>query len=111
MFYIHDALRGMNGILSFTKTNTDKVLIFELLDSLGNDTLATLESETTKKMRATKNKVAEISLASMRIFYVQQGSDICIVHLSYKQKNKTERKDISIADKRAGELKHKNKVS
>lgn len=108
MFYIHNALRGMDGILSFTKTTRDKVLMLELINSLAKDTLGTLETQTTKKMRATKNRISEISLESMRIFYCQQGADICIVHLSYKQKNKTEKKDVSIADKRVGELKHKN---
>lgn len=101
MVYIHKALRGMNGILSFAKTKNDKVRLVAILAELTEDTLGTLEIKTTEKIKGTKNKVSEIILGSMRIFYVQEGADICIVHLSYKQKNKTERKDIETADNRA----------
>lgn len=104
MVYIHKTLRGMNGILSFAKTKRDKVRLTGLLEELKEDTLRTLEAHTTEKMKATKNKIYEITLGKMRIFYVQEGVDICIVHLSYKQKNKTERKDIETADDRAGSL-------
>lgn len=107
MYYIHDSLRGMNELISCTKTINDKVSIIALLNSLEKDTLATLEVKTTKKMKGTKNKFCEIVEDSMRIFYCQQGEDITIVHFCYKQKNKTEKKDIDIADKRVGELKHR----
>lgn len=97
----------MDGLISCTKTVNDKVSIIALLNSLERDTLATLEVKTTKKMKGTKNKLYEIIEDSMRIFYCQQDEDITIVHFCYKQKNKTEKKDVDIADKRAGELKHK----
>jgi len=104
MIYIHKALRGVDGVLSFARTKEDRVKLSGLYDALKIDTLGTLEVHTVEKMKATRNTIYEITLKSMRIFYVQEGSDICLVHLSYKQKNKTEKKDIKTADNRAGQL-------
>ena len=49
-------------------------------------------------------KIYEVIKGSLRVFYTSYDGDIYIVHICRKQKNKTELKDIKLAEKRAKEI-------
>ena len=98
MVYLHDSLGGEQKLIDFGKTREEQIHLMGLLDSLKKDTLETLEIYDTKKIKGVKVPIFEIILKDLRLFYIQNKEDICIIHISHKQKNKTERKDIHTAE-------------
>lgn len=105
MMQICNSLRDIRKLLSLTRTEEDRRTMWELLGALIKDTQGTLMTEDTHQVKGTKNKLFQISVNSMRIIYFSDADDIFIVNFCYKQKNKTPKKDIKLADKRASEWK------
>lgn len=101
---LHNALGEINDILNFANNKREKTDILELLSSLQKNAQGTLESSKIKKIKAVEVKIYEIIKGSLRVFYIPYGGDIYIVHICRKQKNKTELKDIKLAEKRAKEI-------
>ena len=101
---LHNALGEINDILKFANNEREKTDILELLLSLIKDTQGTLESSKIKKIKAVDVKIYEVIKGSLRVFYTSYDGDIYIVHICRKQKNKTELKDIKLAEKRAKEI-------
>lgn len=100
MVYFHTTLKGEESLLNFTNSKEEKTDLTELLAALQVDTIGTLEIEDTKKIKTLKAPVFEIRKNNLRIFYIQSKEDICLIHISRKQKNKTEKKDLKILKKR-----------
>ncbi|MGL4914344.1 MAG: type II toxin-antitoxin system RelE/ParE family toxin [Romboutsia sp.] len=101
---LHNALGEINDILKFANNKKERTDIIELFISLKKNVKGTLESSRTKKIKAVDVKICEIIKGSLRVFYTSYGEDIYIVHICRKQKNKTELKDIKLAEKRSKEI-------
>lgn len=104
MYNIHTSLGGELKLIKFANTTEEKVSLLELLKSLDRDTIGTLETCVTKKIKGVKYPIFEIVLGDLRLFYIQSKGDICILHIARKQKNKTELKDVKKAEMRAGSI-------
>ena len=96
--------KEINDILKFANNEREKTDIIELFLSLKKNAKGTLESSRIKKIKAVDVKIYEIIKGSLRVFYTSYGGDVYIVHICRKQKNKTELKDIKLAEKRAKEI-------
>ena len=101
---LHNALGEINDILKCANNEREKTDIIELFLSLKKNAKGTLESSRIKKIKAVDVKIYEIIKGSLRVFYTSYGGDVYIVHICRKQKNKTELKDIKLAEKRAKEI-------
>ena len=101
---LHNALGEINDILKFANNEREKTDIIELFLSLKKNAKGTLESSIIKKIKAVDVKIYEVIKGSLRVFYTSYDGDIYIVHICRKQKNKTELKDIKLAEKRAKEI-------
>ncbi|WP_288481163.1 type II toxin-antitoxin system RelE/ParE family toxin [uncultured Clostridium sp.] len=104
---LHSALGEINDILKFANNSRERTDILELFLSLEKNAQGTLESSKIKKIKAVEVKIYEIIKGSLRVFYTAFDGDIYIIHICRKQKNKTELKDIKLAEKRAKEIHHR----
>lgn len=96
---------GKDVILDFINKQERRIKnsLIGLLIELDEDTLGTLGTLKTKKIKPTN--LLEIIVGDIRMFYVVNGNEICILHICYKQKNKTEKSDINRALERLKNLK------
>ena len=103
MLNFHKSLKGMSA----AKTNEERVNLRELFESLNADLNTTLKEETIKKIKGLSVSAWEIIVGNLRVFYVYDTPGITVVHISRKQKNKTEKPDLKIVEKRAKEILNK----
>lgn len=102
MILLDTSLGGMNAIFKNVKASKcESVNIISLFEFLKYDSIDQLQCLDTKKIRGTKNSLFEIREGSIRLFYIIKDNNIVILHVCRKQKNKTEKKDKNLADKRA----------
>lgn len=96
----YQTIGGKNVIISYIEKlpKNEKVIAYKIRESIFKYGLLAFEKLNTKKL---VDKIYEIKFSNQRIAYILDGDKVYFLHMFQKQKNKTEKKDLLIAIKRA----------
>ncbi|MCQ4699175.1 type II toxin-antitoxin system RelE/ParE family toxin [Paeniclostridium sordellii] len=100
MVSLHNSIGRIENLLSFAKTRDERAAILHIVNGLQTDANSIFSSHKIKKIKGINGKAFEIIKGNLRIFYTTKNNVIIILHISRKQKNKTEQKDLNLVEKR-----------